>query len=140
MTSQPATTIERSFAKDIGSIQEIFKFVEKFVESNSLDESIAYTIRFGVEELFTNMVKYNPLKHDVTIRCARMEEQVVITLIDVEAKPFDITARKELDLTQPLEHRSPGGLGIHLLKKMMDKMEYSHDGIRSTITFTILLN
>lgn len=53
--------------------------------------------------------------------------ELMILLTDPDCPRFDIrTDAPEVDLFQPLESRTPGGLGIHLVKKMVDRIEYDH--------------
>jgi serine/threonine-protein kinase RsbW len=136
MPSEPSNHIEQIFKKDIASLKDIFEFASTFVAANSLDDAMAFSIKFALEEVFTNMVKYNPLKHDVTISLTKEDRFVRMEFVDVEERPFDITAEGEVDTSLPMDRRKPGGLGIFLVKKMMDAVEYSHDGTRSRITLT----
>ena len=130
------TYTEKSFAKDFASLNVIFEFVGSFCTSNGLDEAQAFSIKFSVEEVFTNMVKYNPGHTDVVIFLAREGKTLKVGFVDHEEKPFDITSGKEVDPNLPIEERKPGGLGIFLIKKMMDRVEYAHDGVHSRITLT----
>jgi len=136
MPSKPSNHIEQSFKKDFASLKDIFDFTSAFVATNSLDDATAFSIKFAVEEIFTNMVKYNPLKHDVTITLRKEDQFVRMEFVDVQERPFDITVKGDVDTNLPIEQRKPGGLGIFLVKKMMDAVEYSHDGTRSRITLT----
>ena len=53
------TETSRGFRRDIESLEEIFQFLEGFVDEKAVDERAAFCINLVVEELFTNMVKYN---------------------------------------------------------------------------------
>jgi serine/threonine-protein kinase RsbW len=136
MPSSESTYIEKSFAKDLASLKAIFEFVSDFSTSNRLDESQSFAIKFSVEEVFTNMVKYNPGATDVTIALAREGKMIRVGFVDHEDKPFDITTKEDVDPTLPIEQRKPGGLGIFLVKRIMDNVEYAHDGVHSRITLT----
>ena len=52
--------------------------------------------------------------------------------------PFDVTAEREVDTESPLQDRQIGGLGLHLIPKMIDSIDYDYDepARRSRITFT----
>jgi len=113
----------------------MFEFVDAFLQSQRAAPSVAYAVRFAAEEVFTNMVKYNPNAADVTLALQRTDRSIVVRFVDVEAKPFDVTA-VTVDVAQPIEERRPGRLGLLLLKKMMDSVEYAHDGVHSRITMT----
>ena len=96
-------------------------------------------MKFAVEEVFTNMVKYNPGNNEVAISLTRDGKKIEIGFVDVEQKPFDISEKDGLNATLPIERRKPGGLGIFLVKKLMDRVEYAHDGIHGIITLTKFL-
>jgi anti-sigma regulatory factor (Ser/Thr protein kinase) len=136
MPSSSTDHREQSFAKDFASLKAIFEFISGFVVANGLNESTAFSAKFCAEEVFTNMVKYNPLRKDITISLAKQGNLIRMIFVDAEEKAFDITAREDVDVTLPLEQRNPGGLGIFLIRKMMDTVEYTHDGTYSRITLT----
>jgi anti-sigma regulatory factor (Ser/Thr protein kinase) len=91
-----------------------------------------------VEELFTNMVKYSPESSaDVRIDVAAVDGGVEVTITDYDVEPFDVTQAPVVDTTLPIERRRPGGLGLHLVRKLADSLDYhySETGRRSRITF-----
>ena len=136
MPSSNSIHIEKSFAKDLLSLKAIFEFVGRFSISNKLDDGQTFSIKFAVEEVFTNMVKYNPSENEVAISLTRDGTKVKVDFVDVEKVPFDITKKEEVNPSLPIEQRRPGGLGIFLIKKLMDRVEYAHDGVHSRITLT----
>jgi anti-sigma regulatory factor (Ser/Thr protein kinase) len=136
MPSSNITYVERKFPKEFPSLRAIFEFISTFSAPNNLNESQVFSIKFSIEEVFTNMVKYNPGASDVTISLAREGNAIKVVLVDVEPKPFDITKQEHINPTLPIEKRKPGGLGIFLIKKIMDNVEYNHDGVNSRITLT----
>lgn len=136
MPSSKSTQIKQSFAKDFLSLKAIFEFISKFSVSSKLDEAQSFSIKFAVEEVFTNMVKYNPGTNDVAISLRREGKKIEVGFVDVEKKPFDITKHEEVNPNLPIDQRRPGGLGVFLIKKLMDRVEYTHDGIHSRITLT----
>ncbi|MFQ5708879.1 MAG: ATP-binding protein [bacterium] len=125
----------REFKRDIESLDEIFVFLDDFIAKNRIDESISFTVNLVVEELFTNMVKYNPgSAHDVLIEISRNENRLIVSLTDFDVEPFDITKTEEVKIDQHLQERKVGGLGIHLVKQMVDKIEYEYKNRNSKIT------
>ena len=140
MPSSISNHIEKSFAKDFLSLKAIFEFVGRFSAANQLDDAQAFSLKFAIEEVFTNMVKYNPGNTDVTISLLRDGNKLQVQLADEEEKPFDISEHHETNAQLPIEQRKPGGLGIFLLKKLMDRVEYTHDGTHGNITLTKFLD
>jgi anti-sigma regulatory factor (Ser/Thr protein kinase) len=81
----------------------------------------------AVEELFTNIVRHGrPGGGDVSIRVDVSGNELVIEIVDDDARPFDITAAPQVDVSRPLEERREGGLGIHLIRRVMDYVNYEY--------------
>ncbi len=60
-----------------------------------------------------------------------------MTLTDYDVEPFDVTKAPDVDVTLPIEQRRPGGLGLHLIRRLLDSIEYeySKEQRQSRITF-----
>ena len=103
--------------------------IRRFFEAEGLDADQRYAFDFTVEELFTNMVKYNPAGGgQLGIALERVTEDVICTLTDPDSPFWDPTSAPEVDVTKSLDDRRPGGLGLHLIRKMVDRYEYHHAG------------
>jgi anti-sigma regulatory factor (Ser/Thr protein kinase) len=127
--------MKKKFKRHINSLENIFEFLGEFAARHKLDESISFAINLAVEELFTNMVKYradNP--HSILIDLTKDANKVIIALTDYEVEPYDIKQAKDYDPTQPLEDREAGGVGIHLVKKFIDEIDYEYQDGTSKIT------
>src|SRR5258706_1303535 len=116
----PAAT--RSFTRSFEELEAIFAFSRE-----NMTPGLARTIDFVLEELFTNVVKYGKKSEAlVRIDTARIADGVEVTIIDSDAEPFDVTAAPEVDINLPIEERRPGGLGIPLVRKMVDSIRYHY--------------
>lgn len=132
--------MERQFRRSVDSLAEIFAFAEDYFAREQLDAADLFPVKFSLEELFTNMVKYNPNgPPEVGIGMERAGDALEIVLTDDEAVPFDPSASPDPGVDRPLEERDPGGLGIHLVKKLMDGIEYEHADGRSRIRLVLRL-
>jgi len=131
------TTVQRYFKRSFASLDAIFQFIEDFLGAKSIDPGLREPVCFIVEELFTNMVKYN-LGHerDIALSLGHVEDTLTVRLTDFDVAPFDVTRVPPVDVTKPLEERAIGGLGLHLVRKMADTIRYEYADGRSTITFT----
>ena len=127
----------KKFKRDLKSLDEIFKFINEFSAKTGVDESVVFTINLVVEELFTNMVKYTyENTNEILLQLKKNEDDLIIHLTDFDVEPFDITRTAEVDTKQTLEERRVGGLGIHLVKQMIDKIEYDYKNRQSKIILT----
>ena len=124
----------KKFKRDLKSLDEIFKFINEFSAKTGVDESVVFTINLVVEELFTNMVKYTSENtNEILLELKKNEDDLIIHLTDFDVDPFDISKTAEVDTKQSLEERRVGGLGIHLVKQMIDKIEYEYKDRQSKI-------
>jgi anti-sigma regulatory factor (Ser/Thr protein kinase) len=127
--------MERTFRKSIASLDEVFAFLDGEFAQHGPDPGSAYALTLAVEEFFTNFVKYNPeSSRDLTVGVRLDGDALAVTLIARDVNPFDVTAAGPADLSLSLEERTPGGLGIHLSRHMLDDVRYSHENRCSTIT------
>lgn len=129
--------MENTFKRSFDSLERLFEFTESFLEAESVSSADRHDVHFAVEELFTNMVKYNATgRSDITLSLERDGDSLLITLTDEDSAPFDVTQSPPVDIHRPIEEREPGGLGLHLTKKVVDAIEYHHADGCTTIKFS----
>ena len=117
----------RSFEKRLDSLEAIFAFVGAGFSSLRLPEKLRPAIELAIEELFTNMMKYGKAgEGQVQITLAPLPQGVEATLVDSGAEPFDVTQFPEVDTDLPIERREPGGLGLHLVRQVVDSIDYEY--------------
>jgi anti-sigma regulatory factor (Ser/Thr protein kinase) len=106
----------------------VLALADRFAQAKQLGAPQRFLLQFVLEELFTNMVKYNPDgAGGIGVALALEGRSLAIRLTDPDCPSFDIrTDAPVVDPGAPLEARSPGGLGIHLVKEMVDRVEYDH--------------
>ena len=125
----------KKFKRDINSLTTIFEYLAEFVVKNRLNKSAAFSLNLAVEEIFTNMVKYNPDNpNPIQLTLTKAPDALIAELIDYSAESFDITKTRIYDNTLSLEERPIGGVGIHLVKKMFDEIKYDYIDQQCKIT------
>ncbi len=129
--------MQSTFDRSVASLDSIFSFTDSFFEAEAIDQSLRFAVNFTVEELFTNMVKYNVGGgSDILISLEKSDDGLVVSLTDFDVEPFDVTRVAAADTDAPIEQREAGGLGIHLVRKMVDSIDYDYRDGHSRITFT----
>ena len=131
---------KKKFRRDFDSLEDIFRFIDDLLAGDTVDPGSEYAVKLAVEELFTNMVKYNPgSRQEVLIELQRLDDRIAVSLTDFDSDRFDIRELDEVLTDRPIEERRPGGLGIHLIKQLMDRIDYEYEGRRSRTTFIKML-
>jgi anti-sigma regulatory factor (Ser/Thr protein kinase) len=122
-------------ANRLAEIPRIAELVDAFCARQGVASSLGFAINVSLEELLGNTMAYgygDDREHEIVVRIWREDSYLVIDIAD-DARPFDPTAVAPPDLNLPLEERPIGGLGIQLVRGMMDSVEYRHDGMRNHI-------
>ena len=118
----------RKFPRRIEAIDEVFGFLQDFAAEHGFGERTVYAINLVVEELFTNMVRHNIGGGDhIILELDHDDEQVHLELVDLDVEPFDPATVAEVAVDAGLEDRRPGGLGVYLVKKLVDDVVYEYD-------------
>ncbi len=137
MAIRQKSHMEMACKRELGSLENIFAFINTFVLEHHLSEATSYALGLAIEEIYVNMVRYNlGNPNDIMIQLRADQDKVVVTLTDSDVEPFDITKFTPKSLDRPLAEREPGGLGIHLVRAFMDEVDYEYENRQSRITLT----
>lgn len=129
--------LERRFPRSFDSLEAIYGFIREFLALHGLDPESAFDLDLIAEELFTNMVKYaRGGKADIAMALDWAPPTFIMKLTDFDVDRFDPTSAPDVDTSLPLHERHAGGLGIHLVRRIADAIEYQHENRDSTITIT----
>jgi len=127
--------MEMAFKRNIEALDDIFSFIDNFIDNNEFDDAITFATRLVVEEIFTNLVRHNEggLEH-ISIFLDSDEQCLTIKLQDFNVDPVEIPKAVPVGVDKPLSEREPGGLGIHLVKSIVDKLTYEYKDRTLTVT------
>ena len=120
-------TAVRSFPRSFDSLEDIFAFTSEFFGRHGVDHDLLPTVDLVLEELFTNMVKYSPAGAPaVRLEIKPAPDGVEVSLTDYDVDLFDVTEAPDADITLPIEARQPGRLGLHLVRRLVDSLQYEY--------------
>jgi len=104
--------------------------VEAFGEAHGLTAKLRYQIRLVLDELLTNTISYGypeDGEHEIDVSMSQ-EGSCLRFLLQDDARPFDPLTAKTPDLESEACDRPIGGLGIHLVRAIMDRVAYERVG------------
>jgi len=128
--------MKRAFARSNDSLTALYEFAEDILEAGNVVDAARFAVHLALEELFVNMVKYNPdTKGDIDVEVT-VEDKVTVTLTEYGAAEFDVTVPKKVDTNASLAERTPGGLGVYLIQNLTDSLDYEYSNGRSRVIFT----
>lgn len=119
---------------NIDKLDEVLEFVNEVLESSDCNRKVITQINIAVEEIFVNIAHYayNPEIGGAVIRIT-VSDEVVIEFED-KGKPYNPLLKIDPDITKNVEERDVGGLGIFMVKKIMDSVEYAHRDSKNILT------
>jgi serine/threonine-protein kinase RsbW len=122
---------EISVKPDISAVQPLLEWVEQHCREGGLADDVTFKMALVLEEAVTNVINHGfanlPPPHMIRVRLDIAIERIVAEVVD-NGRPFDPLARPGPDFSRPLAEREPAGLGIHLMRRMTDRLEYRRNG------------
>ena len=127
---------------NVDTVPQLSTFVEGVCREIGLDPKTENKIRLAVEEAVVNVMDYaypSGVEGYVNIEAIANDERLKFTITD-NGTPFDPTAHAEVDINAPADERPIGGLGIHLMRQLMDSINYNRIDGKNILTLRIKLN
>jgi len=132
--------LHMTIGADPGEIARVSAAFAEFADAHALPASVRRSLQVALDELLKNTVAYGFKGRqvgsgEVTVEVERRADRVSVTITD-DGKPFDPFATVAPDTTLSVEVRRIGGLGIHLVRQMMDEVGYERRGDRNVVVLT----
>ena len=126
---------------DIRQIPQLADFIGQIADEMHLDQSLAMSLNLALEEAVTNVILYAyPKGSDGLVDIeAILRKDAVKFIISDSGSPFDPTAAPEADITLNAEDRPIGGLGIYLVRKLMDTVRYERRDGKNILSMTKMI-
>ncbi len=130
--------VERVFEAKTDAIPEVIGFIAGQAEAWGLHPQRLMQLELAVEEAVVNicLYAYEVPPGELLVRVDSGEERFLVELVD-EGVPFDPLAVEEPDLRAPAGERQIGGLGIFLVRRVMDEVAYNRDGSSNILRLVI---
>ncbi len=123
---------------DIQQIPRLSAFIDSIAEKAGLDSSLSMSLNLAMEEAVTNVMLYaypKGTEGDIDVEAYISPDMLEFTISD-SGMEFDPTAAPEADTSLGVEDRKIGGLGIHLVRKIMDSVTYNRENGKNHLSMT----
>lgn len=120
------------------NLREFMESLSEYARSYGVTPGRVKEAELALEEALVNIFHYAyPAEPgDVEVNCREDDDHLIIELIDTGI-PFDMTSQPDPDLSSDIESRKVGGLGLFLIKKMVDQVRYNRQGNRNILNLII---
>lgn len=128
---------EGTFPASISSVVAITEKIDELLDAVDCPFKSRTQVDIALDEILSNIAKfaYKAGKGDVMVSAAISHDPLAVTITTAdEGEPFDPLTVPPPDTSLPLEKRKVGGLGIMLVRKMMNEVSYVREGSRNLLT------
>ena len=115
--------------------RRLLQALEDFARQHQLPPAVVQAADLALEEHLTNVMAYayeDAAPHEILVRLTIESGRMQIEVED-DGRPFNPLTRPPVDTSAPLEERPIGGLGIHLIRRFMDEVDYRREAGRNIL-------
>ena len=126
---------EISLTPDAESVKTVAEFLDTTLEAWEIPMKVVSKLQIVADEIYSNIVRYSQAKN---AKVTAVQNGTVLSLrFEDDGKPYDPTTAAEPDITASAEEREIGGLGIFIVRNMMDSMDYRYKDGHNVLTLSI---
>jgi anti-sigma regulatory factor (Ser/Thr protein kinase) len=128
-------TLSVLLKNDLSELQRMNQIVTEFAERHGLASELVFRLTLVLEEVVTNVISYgyeDSSEHEISLRLSWKDPHIEIEIKD-DGRPFNPLEAPPPDMGKPLAEKQVGGLGIHLVREMMDELEYRRENDKNLL-------
>jgi anti-sigma regulatory factor (Ser/Thr protein kinase) len=131
-----------TITRGLEELPRVIETVEDFCQGVGASEHDSHSLHLAIEEVVSNVLMhgYRGAPYPVSVCLEAIPTGRVRATVTDRAPAYDPLARPEVDTKMPLEDRPIGGLGVHLVKKLMDTTHYERVGDQNVFAMELALN
>ncbi len=136
-----SASLELVLQNNLAEIERVMREFEAFARDQGVDAATAKSFKVVFDELLNNIISYgynDDRRHEIEVQIALSQGQLGVRITD-DGIPFNPLEIDPPNVTAPLRDRKVGGLGIHLIRSMMDEVSYERHANSNVVTFAKLL-
>ncbi|MBI9075647.1 MAG: ATP-binding protein [Desulfatibacillum sp.] len=135
-----ARVLDLAIKNDFDELGRLCIRVNDFLDVNQLCPRVVYGVNLALEEILTNIFKYGyddeAREHEIAVHLEVQDSGIAMTIVD-DGHQFDVESAPEPDLTTPISERTVGGLGIHLIRNMLNTLNYHRIDDKNVLELSI---
>jgi len=115
---------------DLSELRRMTDWLHSCCRAAGVSEDVVYTLDYCANEAVANIISYaydDPAPHEITLELNEAERGVRLVISD-DGKPFNMLAAPEHQPPENIDEARIGGLGIHLIRRMISDCEYRRSG------------
>jgi sigma-B regulation protein RsbU (phosphoserine phosphatase) len=135
-TTDHAESFNTRIENQLSEVGGVLSAFEDFAKRSQIPSDATQKVKVAFDELLNNIVSYgfpDGAKHLVDVNVERLQDRLKITVTD-DGVPFNPFQKGKPDLGGSLADRQIGGLGIHLVRELMDEVSYKRGVDRNVVT------
>ena len=123
-------------ANDISEISKLAAFIDEVGETFELAPDVVFNLNLVLEEAVVNVINYAYPKeeHQYIYLSAHLHDDSIVFVLTDTGKEFDPTLAPEADITLSADEREIGGLGIFLIRQIMNEVKYERIDGKNVLT------
>lgn len=132
---------EITIKNEIEEISKLVEFVEQIGKFHNLEPTLVMNLNLALEEAISNIILYaypNKIDGDILITITKLDNSLIFTISD-NGLEFDPTLIPDADICLSAKERKVGGLGIFLIRKIMDEFKYERIEGKNILTLKRLI-
>ena len=111
---------------DLSELKRMSEAVSAWCKGNGVSAAVEFHVNLALDEIVSNSIRYgwkDGGEHQLDVRIFLLEDELRLEVED-DATPFNPLEAPPPDISSPLEERPIGGLGVHLVRQIMDELAY----------------
>jgi serine/threonine-protein kinase RsbW len=132
----PTERLTVPVSANLAGVRAAADALDRFQADHGLDPSAGWSVQVALDEILSNVVRHGGTGRDrafIEVTFALAGGSLQVTVVD-DGPELDPLTLPEPDTAAPLDDRRPGGLGVHLVKRLMDRVEYARRDGRNYLT------
>lgn len=124
---------------DLRELARVNELANSLLERRGVAQETVYATNVALEEVLSNVIRHafeDRKQHEISLHLRVGEGGVELWFVD-DGREFDPLSAPAVDVRAPLEERTVGGLGIHLLRNLVSEIRYERAGGRNHLQLRI---